>query len=212
MSHLRFADDLVLLSELQLMMESLHQASIAIGLEMNLSKTMAMTNSSKKTIKINNKPLEYTESYIYLGKRISFDKINNELEIERRVQNTWNRYWNLKEVFKSNLPINLKTKIMNSSLLPCLTYGCQTWKFTTKVKQKINSCQRGMERSMLNIKKKDKVRNSNIRKVTKATNALTYAQKLKWRWAGHVARLTDLRWTIRITNCSGPPLDYSSTR
>lgn len=52
LSHLRFADDLVLLSEsssqLQLMMESLHLASIAVSLEMNLSKTTAITNSSKK--------------------------------------------------------------------------------------------------------------------------------------------------------------------
>ncbi|GBP37017.1 Craniofacial development protein 2 [Eumeta japonica] len=54
LSHLRFADDLVLLSEtadqMQSMIESLHQASTKIGLEMNLTKTKIMTNSNwKKT-------------------------------------------------------------------------------------------------------------------------------------------------------------------
>lgn len=53
----------------------------------------------------------------------------------------------------------------------------------TKVKQKINTRQRGLERTILNIKKKDKVRNTSIRKVTKATNALTYAQKFKWKFS-----------------------------
>ncbi|RVE48334.1 hypothetical protein evm_006994 [Chilo suppressalis] len=34
--------------------------------------------------------------------------------------------------------------------------------------------------------------------------ALTYALKLKWKWAGHVARLSDGRWTKKITEWRGP--------
>lgn len=208
LSHLRFADDLVLLSEsstqLQYMIGTLHIASVKVGLEMNLTKTKTMTNSWRRPITINGEPLEYVDQYIYLGKRISFDKNNNELEIERRVQYTWNKYWSLKEIFKSNLPIATKTKVMNSSLLPCLTYGCQTWKFTTKLKHKLITCQRGLERSMLKIRKLDKVRHTKIRSITKATNALSYTQKLKWKWAGHVARLKDERWTKKVTFWKGP--------
>ncbi|CAH2216315.1 jg21798, partial [Pararge aegeria aegeria] len=143
LSHLRFADDIVILSEtssqLQYMIKSLQLASADVGLEINLTKTMTMTNSCKIPILINGSPLEYAEKYIYLGKTISFDKTNNDIEIGRRVQQTWNKYWSLKEIFKSNMPVKIKTKIMNSSLLPCLTYGCQTWKFTAKSKQKINT-------------------------------------------------------------------------
>lgn len=209
LSHLRFADDLVLLSEsssqLQHMIHSLHSASVEVGLEINVSKTMAMTNSEKRPIIINNNPLEYTENYIYLGKRISFDKNSNDREIERRIQLTWNKYWSMKEIFKSKvIPINIKTKVMNSNLLPCLTYGCQTWKFTSKIKNKLNVCQRALERSMLNIRKIDKIRHTKIRNITKVTNALSYAQKLKWKWAGHVARLTDSRWTVITTRWNGP--------
>ncbi|GBP45118.1 Putative uncharacterized transposon-derived protein F52C9.6 [Eumeta japonica] len=127
------------------------------------------------------------------------------LEIERRTQKTWNKYWSLKEIFKSNLPTFIKTKVMDTCLLPSLTYGCQTWKFSTIATNKINTCQRGLERSMLKIKKLDKIRHTKIRETTKATNALTYAQKLKWKWAGHIARLTDQRWTSRVTRWTGPP-------
>ncbi|GBP37018.1 Putative uncharacterized transposon-derived protein F52C9.6 [Eumeta japonica] len=57
---------------------------------------------------------------------------------------------------------------------------------------------------MLNIKKIDKVRHTKIRKTTKATDALNYALKLKWKWAGHVVRYTDRRWTARVTLWNGP--------
>nr|XP_034833605.1 uncharacterized protein LOC117990222 [Maniola hyperantus] len=208
LSHLRFADDIVILSEtssqLQIMIESLQQASTKVGLEINLSKTMTMTNRSKIPIRVNGNPLEYTENYIYLGKTISLGRKNNEIEVERRIQQTWNKYWSLKEIFKSNMPTHVKTRIMNSCLLPVLTYGCQTWKYTTKIKHKITTCQRGLERSMLKIKKLDKIRHTRIRSITKATDALNYALKLKWKWAGHVARLKDQRWTTKVTLWRGP--------
>ena len=93
---------------------------------------------------------------------------------------------------------------MNSCLLPCLTYGCQTWKFTNSIKEKIRTCQRGMERSMLSIRKIQKIRHTKIRKLTKSTDALQYAKKLKWKWAGHVVRAQDQRWTRRVTSWEGP--------
>lgn len=209
LSHLRFADDLVLLSEsssqLQFMIQSLNVASKEVGLEMNLTKTMLMTNNTEKIIiSVDNEILKYTNKYIYLGKQISFDKESNYSEIERRIQLTWNKYWSLKEIFKSNMPVKIKSKVMSSCLLPCLTYACQTWKYTAKIKKKIITCQRGLERSMLKIKKIQKIRHTKIRNISKATDALNYAQKLKWKWAGHVARLSDERWTKRVTLWRGP--------
>ncbi|CAG4966429.1 unnamed protein product [Colias eurytheme] len=208
LNHLRFADDLVLISEtgkeLQHMVKSLNQASKLAGLEMNLSKTMVMTNNTKVPIYVDNIPLPYTEKYIYLGKQISFDRLSNYQEIERRAQLTWNKYWSFKEIFKSNMPIKLKTKVMNSCLIPCLTYACQTWKFNKSVKEKIITCQRGMERSMLNIKRINKIRHTKIRNITKATDGLEQALALKWKWAGHIARLQDHRWTRKVSEWRGP--------
>lgn len=208
LSHLRFADDIVILSEtssqLQLMIETLQETSANIGLEINPTKTRLMTNSLKKQINMDGNPLEYENKYIYLGKTISFEKENNELEIDRRIQKTWNKFWGLKEIFKSNMPTKLKTKAMNSSLLPCLTYGCQTWKFTVNVRRKITTCQRALERSMLKFKKLDKIQCRKIRAITKATDALSYSKKLKWKWAGHVARLKDDRWAYKTTIWRGP--------
>lgn len=102
------------------------------------------------------------------------------------------------------MPIRIKTRVMNTCLLPSLTYACQTWKFTKRVQNKITSCQRSMERSVLKIRKIQKIRHTIIRRKTKAIDALTYSKKLKWQWAGHVARLSDTRWTIKTTTWPGP--------
>ncbi|CAH2105276.1 unnamed protein product [Euphydryas editha] len=208
LSHLRFADDLVLLSEtsenLERMIQSLHEASRQVGLKINLTKTNTMTNSYKRTISLEHKPLQYVEQYIYLGKQITLDSNSNELEVERRTRITWNKFWCYKEVMKSNMPTDMKRKMMNTCILPCLTYACQTWKFTNNIKNKIITCQRGMERSMLNIRKTHRIRHTKIRNITQTIDALHHAQRLKFKWAGHVARLKDKRWTSKVATWDGP--------
>lgn len=133
LSNLRFADDLVIFArsayDLTRLLQELHSESRKIGLEMSETKTKVMTNWKLTPITIGNTTLEYVKEYIYLGKVISFVDCTKK-EVERRIGNTWKRYWSMKEIFKSRLPTNLKKKAADSCLLPCLTYGCQTWQLT----------------------------------------------------------------------------------
>ena len=55
-----------------------------------------------------------------------------------------------------------------------------------------------MERKMLNIKIQDKLPCRNIRDKTKLIDIVKYAAKQKWKWAGHIVRLHDNRWTKKI--------------
>ncbi|GFO41883.1 endonuclease-reverse transcriptase [Plakobranchus ocellatus] len=56
-----------------------------------------------------------------------------------------------------------------------------------------------MERKMLNIKLKDRIPTIEIRKKTQVIDIVQYIQRQKWRWAGHIAREKDNRWTKRCT-------------
>ena len=56
-----------------------------------------------------------------------------------------------------------------------------------------------MERKMLDLKLKDKIPCPEIRKRTKIIDLIEYTLKQKWKWAGHIARLKDNRWTRRCT-------------
>ncbi|PZC71479.1 hypothetical protein B5X24_HaOG213342 [Helicoverpa armigera] len=73
-----------------------------------------------------------------------------------------------------------------------------------KQNKKIRSCQRAMERSILSLRKVQKIKSSEIRKKTNLTDALIHALKLKWKWAGHICRCKDNRWTLLTTNWNGP--------
>ncbi|GBP17304.1 Putative uncharacterized transposon-derived protein F52C9.6 [Eumeta japonica] len=161
------------------MINTLNEESRKVGLEINLTKTNIMTNHTERPIYLENSSLTYVNAYIYLGKQISFNQQNNELEVERRVNVTWKKFWSLKEILKSDMTIRMKAKVMNTCLLPSLTYACQTWKFTRTVKNKITSCQRSMERSILKIIKIQKIRHTDVRQKTKVIDALSHSQKLK---------------------------------
>ena len=105
-----------------------------------------------------------------------------------------------KEIFlDKQLPISLKRKVYDQCILPTVTYGCQTWSLTREILNKLEVSQRAMERKMLNIKLKDKIRNTVIRQRTQIKDVTEKITKTKWSWAGDIARMTDNRWTIRST-------------
>ncbi|GBP24561.1 Putative uncharacterized transposon-derived protein F52C9.6 [Eumeta japonica] len=82
--------------------------------------------------------------------------------------------------------MKIKKKTFDTCILPCITYGCETWALTKQHRDKLARCQRGMERSMLGLKLLDKERSIDIRKKTKVTDILSRIDQLKWRWAGHM--------------------------
>ncbi|KAL0829286.1 hypothetical protein ABMA28_004096 [Loxostege sticticalis] len=167
LSHLRFADDLVILEEDPLTLESMIQTLVdrsrEVGLEMNTSKTKMMTNSIPIDITINGQKLEYVEEYVYLGQIIS-PKDQMSKEIDKRIASGWKTFWALKEIMKSKeLGMKIKKKTFDTCILPCITYGCETWALTKHHRDKLVRCQRSMERSMLGLKLMDKIRSTDIR-------------------------------------------------
>ena len=56
-----------------------------------------------------------------------------------------------------------------------------------------------MERSMLNITYRDRKTNIWVREKTKVTDVIEQVRRRKWTRAGHVSRIRDNRWTLRIT-------------
>ena len=56
-----------------------------------------------------------------------------------------------------------------------------------------------MERKILQIKLRDKIPHRDIRKQTNFEDVQKHIGKQKWRWARHVGRMHDNRWTKRCT-------------
>lgn len=204
LSHLRFADDIVLLAEspkdLEKMLNDLSRASIRVGLKMNSEKTKVMgtTNKPEEQVRVGGQIVERVEEYVYLGQIIRLGRDSYAREIERRVQLAWAAFGKLRDVFASKIPQSLKTRVFNQCVLPVMTYACETWPLTVGMIHKLKVTQRNMERSMLGISLRDRVRNETIRQRTKVTDVGKRVALLKWQWAGHVCRREDGRWSKRV--------------
>ena len=204
LTDLRFADDVALtanfVKDMEIQLNILNQESKKVGLKIHRGKTKVMTNyETREKIEIESIEIEKVDQYKYLGQTIATeDRTANETQL--RIKAGWLVFGKYKEIFVSKgIPMNSKRQVFNQCILPTLTYGCQTWTLTKDITQKMEICQRKMERKMLGIKLIDKVPNLEIREKTKVNDVLAEITKLKWKWAGHVARMKDNRWTVRCT-------------
>jgi hypothetical protein len=86
-SHLRFADDIVIMAEtlqdLQLMLNDLADSSVGIGLRLNLDKTKVMLNKHvlPEPLAIGGAVLEVVQKYMYLGQTLQLGKNNFKDEV-----------------------------------------------------------------------------------------------------------------------------------
>ena len=60
--------------------------------------------------------------------------------------------------------------------------------------------ERAMERILIGVTRRDRVRNQDLRNKTKVKDIIQEIKSKKWRWAGHLARRKDDRWTHKLTD------------
>lgn len=205
LAHLEFADDILLIAhspqELEQMLIDIHNASKPVGLNMHLGKTKVMFNKhvTPAVVTVNGTIVEQVDSYVYLGRTISHDG-SLLPEIKRRITLGWAALRKFDNIIKSKKTSKrIKTKIHNEFILPVMTYGSETWALNNNMETLLAVAQRKIERIMLNITLKDRKPNTWIRQQTGIKDIIQTIKESKHRWAGHVARISDNRWTIRVT-------------
>ena len=208
LSNLRFADDIILFAEsregLEKLLNDLNTEGKKDGMKMNKKKTKIMCNEvakgqQRRGISVDGEQLEEVEEYKYLGRLLT---PGNEIakEIEQRITSGWRRFGQYSTFMKDlKMPICLKRKIMDMVILPAMTYGAETWAITKRQSEKLAVAQRSMERAMLNITLKDKIRKEEIRSKTKVKDIIETAKWMKGQWAGHLARMNNGRWAKKTT-------------
>lgn len=154
LSNLRFADDVVLMSEsntdLLQMVKELKLASAKSGLKINKEKTKILSNSEDSNFTIDDWHLEKVEGFKYLEQILAF-KNKSDKEIDERISAAWRSFWTLKRLLISDLTLFHKRKLMDSVILPVSTYGAQSWTLKASTTKKIAAEQKAMERKILKI-------------------------------------------------------------
>ncbi|CAH2232298.1 jg21680 [Pararge aegeria aegeria] len=64
--------------------------------------------------------------------------------------------------------------------------------------RRLRVTQRAMERAMIGVSLRDRIRNVEIRRRTRVTDIAQRVAKLKWQWAGHIVRRKDGRWGPKV--------------
>jgi hypothetical protein len=90
-------------------------------------------------------------------------------------------YEKMRDIFKGNIPFSLKRKAFDQSILPVLSYSCETWSLTREMKQKLRATQRRMGRNVLGITLRDRKTDQWMRSITCVQDVVCYAKHSKWR-------------------------------
>jgi hypothetical protein len=180
------------------MLEQLHLKSKAVGLTINPNKTKLMTISVEAQVQTNGVSIQYCSEYTYLRQCISMSD-RGDREIRKRTGLAWGKFWSLKFILMAKaISPKLRFKILQMCVIPTLLYECQTWSLMRGQDKMIQIFQRKMERKLLEIKMKDRIQNTELRR-SGMEDADSRAHLTKWCWGGHVTRMDQERWTYAAT-------------
>ena len=90
--------------------------------------------------------------------------------------------------------------LFNSTVIKAMTYGSEVWSPTKAEENLLAVTERAMERRMLKVFLCDHIKNDTLRQMSGVKDVVVATRENKLRWAGHVARLRDDRWSSIIKN------------
>ncbi|KAK6741808.1 hypothetical protein RB195_009591 [Necator americanus] len=186
LSNLRFADDIVLFSsstnEAETMLNELNEAGKRIGLRINRKKTQFMKNAHCEDggVQLEGPQIVETPSYVYLGRSMNMENDLKE-ELNRRMRAAWAAFAAVREATDQLTNQDLRAHLFDSTVLPALCYAAET----------------GQTPRPRRTQHLAGLRSSDLRGMSRLCDPAEYVSKAKHRWAGHIMRRIDDRWTKR---------------
>nr|KAG5707368.1 hypothetical protein BaRGS_005335 [Batillaria attramentaria] len=142
---LDFADDLALLSHSHSQMQDkttcLEATSAGTGLKINRKKTklMKINTTANTPVTVGGEPIREVESFVYLGSVVD-GQGGTDRDITARIGKARAAMVMLKNIWASKvISTRTKLRIFNSNVKSVLLYGCETWRTTKTVQQKIKT-------------------------------------------------------------------------
>ncbi|KAK6756094.1 hypothetical protein RB195_014468 [Necator americanus] len=206
LSNLRFTDDIVLFSsstnEAETMVNELNEGGKRIGLRINRKKTQFMKNAycEDRGVQLEGSQIVETPSYVYLGRSMNMENDLKE-ELNRRMRAAWAAFAAVREATDQLTDQDLRAHLFDSTVLPELCYAAETWADTAATSRKLLTTHRALERCLLKFNRRTQhlagLRSSDLRGMSRLRDPAEYVSKAKHRWAGHIMRRIDDRWTKR---------------
>ncbi|KAE9421818.1 hypothetical protein Angca_003061, partial [Angiostrongylus cantonensis] len=113
----------------------------------------------------------------------------------------WAAFGPLKEATDQLKNSKVRAHLFDSTVLPALCYGAETWVDTSTRSRILRNTHRSLERCLLRHNRHSQylagMRSSDLRNLSHLRDPGEYTSRAKHRWAGHIMRRTDDRWTKR---------------
>ena len=153
-----------------------------LKISVNKTKTMKVSRTpGALNINVNNTNLKQVKEFKYLGSIFTEDGRMNR-EIENRIQKANNVSYQFAPLLKhSDIPMETKSKIINSIFITTLTYQCQTWAMSKPLERKITTYEMRCLRKAVNKTRRDMILNTKIREMvgTNSTHHQIQQQRIK---------------------------------
>ena len=193
---MKYADDLVLLSKeekvLQDMIDKLIEIGRCYGMEMNVKKTKVVRisrNPFQLKIMIDQKQqLENVESFKYLGSILTNDG-KCTCDIKCRIAMAEFAFNKKRVLFTNKLVLELRKKLVKYYVCSIALYGAETWTLRAVDQKHLESFEMWCWRRMEKISWTDNVRNEEVLlRVKEHRNIIHKISKWKANWIGRILR------------------------
>ena len=204
------------------MLEELRQAVGEVGLEFHMGKTKVLKNAQGRkqshatSVNIGGEQvgiLAPTESTKYLGRALSLNDYQDR-EIKHRIAAGWAKFTTYKtELCDRKIPLDRRLKLFEAVVTPTVLYASGCWTMTAERENRLKVARRRMLRKIGQVPRwricgEDGGPEDWVSYIVRSTyfveekgakagvaDWVKEQRRRKWRWAGHVARLGDRRWT-----------------
>ncbi|KAK7093635.1 hypothetical protein V1264_007344 [Littorina saxatilis] len=191
---LDFADDLALLSHGRAQMQdgTTHLETVSAGVGLKIGKRKAEligTNTTADSpVMIGGEPVREVESFVCLGSIID-GRGGSGRDVKAMIGKARGAFVMLKKIWSSKeISQRTKLRIFNSNVKSVLLYGCETWRTTETMLEKIQIFVNTCLRRILNIRWTDRVRNEDLWQRADQKPAAQQILRRKWGWIGHTLR------------------------
>ncbi|KAE9415515.1 hypothetical protein Angca_006814, partial [Angiostrongylus cantonensis] len=116
----------------------------------------------------------------------------------------WGAFKSIEDVVKRKKNTRLRAHLFDSTVFPALMHASETWSLPKQDERPLSVIERSVERTMLGVSRfaqvRDGMRSSDQRQRSKIEDGVLYAKQSKIRWAGHIMRMNDNRWTRAVSD------------
>ena len=128
---------------------------------------------------------------MYLGAESAADG-NPEVTIRHRINVAWGRFGEYRHVLTAGkLPVSIRLRLYVALIVLTMTYACDSWLFTDKLRKKLN----GVNSKMLS----QITRRSIHQEAANPTfNIIDFVMQKRWEYLGHILRMDHHRATRRF--------------